>query len=364
MMIRKLGMAVAVASAFAIAAPAQAAQGVLFDINGGGGAGLQADVFNWIFNATLAKALFPRPADGVIYGQAELDTISNGVGVPAGRFTYQFAIPVSSADNGNQVIFEGTGTTFGPENYFRMYFDPTPPATALALAARRLSGLGYGDSNGADLLTDPTPTALRAANPDQTMILDAKVSISASGANYSTGNQGVFVPLGTPALVNPRGTNTISGSGNVTLNIDVCTAAEVGDAAHPSCSVVSTFDTNFWRSEITSLTIDFELGDGIKTAANAGVPIMQSLAGQTPDFGAGTVAAGTNNYLCSTDGTAGNLDPAVGSALCDMYYSGTNAILTTEHEHVVLPEPGTMLLLGLGLGALGLSSRRRRQQAA
>jgi hypothetical protein len=284
----------------------------------------------------------------VIYGQAELDTISNGVSAPTGRFTYQFAIPVSSVDNGNQVVFDGAGTTFGPENYFRMYFDPTPDRN-------RLTGLGYGDSNGSDLLTYPTPTLLRALNPDQTMILDAKVSISSSGANYSTANQNAFVPLGSPAANNPRGTNTISGSGNVTLDIDVCTAAEVGDAAHPSCSAVSTFDTNFWRTEITSLVVDFQLGDGIRTAANAGVPVMQSLNGQTPDFGAGPILGGTNNFLCS-----GFND--TGSSPCDMYYAGTNANMTTEHEHA--PEPGTMLLLGLGLGALGFSSRRRRQQAA
>jgi len=360
MMIKKLGIAVAVASALGIAAaPASAATatGVLFDINGAGGAGSPADVFNWIFNATLAQALFPRPNSGVLYGQAELDTISNGVVAPTGRYTYQFAIPVDSVAGGNTTSFDGAGTTFGPENYFRMYYDPTP-------ARDRATGLGYGDSLGAALLTDAGPTALRAANADQIMILDAKVSISASGANFTTANTTLFVPLGSPAAMNPRGTNTISGSGNIVLDIDVCTAAEILDTVgHPSCASLlapSTFDTAFWRSEITSLTIDFDLGDGIKDPASPGIPVMQSLNGQTPDFGAGAVTGGTNNYTC-TSGGAGNAD--TGTVVCDMYYAGTNANMTTQHEHEV-PEPGTMLMLGLGLGALGLSSRRRRQQVA
>jgi len=358
MMIKKLGIAVAVASALGIAAaPASAATapGVLFDINGAGGAGSPADVFNWIFNATLAQGMFPRDGAGVLYGQAELDTISNGISPPTGRFTYQFAIPVDSTAAGNTTNFDGAGTTFGPENYFRMYYDPTPDRD-------RATGLGYGDSIGAALLTDAGPTALRAANADQKMILDAKVSISASGAFYTTVNQTLFVPLGSPASENPRGTNTISGSGNIVLDIDVCTAAEILDTVgHASCAALSapsSFDSNFWRSEITSLAIDFDLGDGIKDPASPGVPVMQSLNGQTPDFGAGTVAGGTNNYFCSV-----GVGADTGSTPCDMYYAGTNANMTTQHEHEV-PEPGTMLMLGLGLGALGLSSRRRRQQVA
>src|ERR1043166_3641082 len=175
----------AILAALGSAGTASAAPGVLFDPSGAGGGGIATTTFSWINNVALAASLFPDGSAGTIYGMGTLVATAGPGGanpVPSGRFTYQFAIPtassvVSLAGNPLLIVFDASAVSYGAGNYFRMYYDPTPRSNTL-------TGTGVGDSDGPGARN---PLLLDAG---QKLILDGKMTISSSGANFTITSNG------------------------------------------------------------------------------------------------------------------------------------------------------------------------------
>ncbi len=348
--IKKSILASACLLALGVGASAQA--GVLFDPDGAAGADPAQDLgsLDWgptsflSLNGNLAVQNFsnglcaPGPADPCRFDTlvhanliGTLDS-SNSVNTPAGlNSTYEITLvmrftEVVTGVLGDFSIFESVANT----GFIEMYFDDTPDANDL-------TGFGFNDGD---------------------LMLTAQVSSAVIG-NFTIANPGVTGPLDT----SPNG-NQYTGQ---------LTESGVGVQANIQTTVLSQ-DSNFFNNAIASLGLEF-------ANISIGLPFISvdpsDCFTDVANGGNAATDAGFANSGCDNvhvDGllnpvvqpSAGGLVPTLGTINTQLPEDGggPDFIAQTDFNSPVtaaVPEPGSLLLIGAGLGLFGVWGVGRRR---
>jgi len=337
----KVGLMAAMVSA-ALAAPmvSHAAGTILFDQTGTGSSGQVISQFSWL----AGNALMQNMADGSssppivlgipgvfttsytgghFLGQAILGGLGGGSLNPAFIFSYQFDVPVS----GSNVLLNLTAGQAGQSNSMSANSSFATPGTfkicADAVTPNQVAGTGYC----------------------QTTILSGSAFIDPNvGFNLGqTAPDSSTTALGTIGGANAT-TPTVHLTGAASLIVDVDPAS---------------VNLNYFLSDISSLVLTLALAStdadisqqvGFTAPFDPNNDVNAAVVGATPNYG----ADGRNNFYCDP-ATANGTGPS-----CDVQVQSSG---TTFFNHSVVPEPGSMALLGLGLGIIGFGLRKRARVA-
>jgi len=351
--LKRAAVAVAVAGALGASAPASALTGIQFDPTGLGGAGLVLDQFVWGNNQILALNLYGLPVaagvgevnvrTGFLLGQGTLaqeKLAGSPIGGSFTGFSYTFKIPITASSTNTTggacasfncfTIFADAAVAdfYGADNYFRIYDN--------AVAPDLTAGTGFDGG---------------------VKIFDGNVNIGSLGTSFVQ-SSGTLTTIGTAGGTTAQAgvpIDTIAGSGSLRLDVNYCSADDIANAV-PQCTggtaaTGATALTAYFRSNVDGLTVDVDLATSFGTPFDA-VPVPAVIGGITPDFGVApgsAVGPKINNFHC--EGGSGGVAP------CDMIYQGSSA--DSYWKGTVVPEPGSVALLGLGLALLGGMARRK-----
>jgi hypothetical protein len=320
--------------AFAVAAPgAYAAQGVNFDPNGAeaGGPGETPLVsFDWGPGHVLYTSCFGNGALGaggscVINAQGHLGSVIGlnqvETAVPANvHYTFVMSTPATVTDNTKGATYDGI-------------FD-----------AGDLDALTFTDK------TAGVGTFFRIYRDQVNDVVDT------TGAGYSTGAGSTLILEGT-VIVNSY---TLVSTGQTTENFDQFNGANnLGlitrvTGGTPSFGIGVTFiDTNYFKDPLTTFTLSID--PDIDHTDNSGSPFKNinpstSIAG-SPFSGAMIGADKVVDIYCGG---------ATGDGPCTGQFQGD--AISTFLVDAIVPEPGMLALMGIGLGGLGFAARPRQKK--
>jgi len=342
--------------ASSIGLPALAADLITFDADGVGGANGDAVIgaFDWSAGSTLSDGAIPAGEgdDFDVYSHGSLIGFLDGAGDPAGSptglnvastgfeitFISGFSETVDSVtrdaavlqtDNGGNgtdvYTFDQTATlsdaTTQSVNFFKVYYDDLSDGSGVKSSS--LSGLGYGDG---DLILSANVSTVSGNFTTSFTFIDVDNSGTFTAGDTLTG----FVLLDQSGNGdNWGGQLSVEGEGATTLEADVFFQ-----------------DNNFFKDDISSLIADLFFN-----TSNV-LPFEETNPSKSFDDGSGGVLS-LDNGLLNVGGLAG----VNGVSGPDILFQtdANNAFAKT----VTVPEPGSMLLLGMGLFTLGLTRRRR-----
>lgn len=317
--VKKSAVALGLAMAFGVAANAHAVVGVHFDPDGTGAAGTSViTAFDWDVGHVLYKNCFGLGGVGgagcTISAQGTISSINGLPGIPPG-VSYTFVLQkgaISSAPGAydGSTVVSGQGITFNNSaadlGFFRIYVDKT------GVAVDPFNGTGYDNVN---------------AVPEAKIILEGTVKVKTFGLVNNSLDSELLDQFNGDSW---GGLRTYATSGSPKFDIEV-----------------TSIDANYFKDPLTMFTVDFT--PDAQHVDNSNSPFdsidpSKSVAGTA--FGAGDVGAdGVNDIYCGP-GKA---------AVCSAEFQGDGK---TNFLTQVLPEPGMLALLGLGIIGLGASSRR------
>lgn len=290
--------------------------------------------FDWLPNSVLVTSTQPgqnvtRPTFGSVvqsYSHARMGSLVDANGNPLGNlngieltFETGFLETVSSFTGSFGFGSIGYQILAGGDNFFRIYFDPSP-------SSNTLTGRGYGadaaqDTSGAILLLEGTvlpydPTTARGVSSFTTT-----GQVSTRLDNFGTNNYSSI--------------SSVTGQGSSTLAVQV---------------------TNVYRPDFAQ---NLRPGDMLLLDTQLNAPFRQVDPSSCFTTGSGTLISGPGLPSSPGTGKSGCSGNKLGSR------NGTTGPwfeLQADASNVFLiPEPGILALLGIGIGAAAW--RRRRIQA-
>lgn len=314
---KKAVLGAAVAGLMGVAGAAQATNTIIFNDNNGSG-NFAVNTFDWSPDNALATGVFNNALPSVgdtfmLYTQGKLgnylDASNNTILGTGLNSTYEITFQAGFQEVVTGVGGGGSLLSFDIANpagsFFNIYLDT-------AQDANQLAGTGYGNG---------------------TLIFSG--TLVSNGSGFALISQ-------TPQDLDQFNANNYQGIGTL-----------VGSGGGQFDANATFVDSNYFKSTFISMA----LGIGPDTVSNTSqiTPFNQadpsaSVVGNTPVFGAGFggYTAVNGNALCG---------PEVAS--CDfLFQADANTAFNT------VPEPGSLALMGLGLGVGGLWMNRRNRRKA